>query len=235
MATVTYEIGSASTSNTNTYSTSNFAPATGDLLVAFVVASATVAAGSFSTTAGTTFTKVTSEVKATSADTLYCFVANTAATSASQAASFTCTGDNATSCLISVFSITGMSRYGLSAIRQFKGQSNQAASTTPAPVFDAAALTENPCLGFVGNGTNTAGVTEPSSWTESADTGIGSPNTGSEVCFINSGFTGTTVTWGSTSASEFGSIIIELDTSIVSTWLERWRGVKRPRATYRRM
>lgn len=230
-------VSTNSTSNTNSYTTGNFTPSVGDLLVGFVIATATVAASpTLSNSAGTTFTKVGSYVKATSADTLYLFVANSLVTSATlQTCTFDCTGDNATGCNITIARISGMSRTGLDAIRQYNGQSNQAAGT-PAPAFSSAALTGNLCMGFVGNATSPAGLTIPSGWTgEMTDTGYANPTTGAEGAYVNSGFTGTTVTWGSSSASDFCSLIVELDTTVPELLPARWRYIKRARGTYRRM
>lgn len=216
MAAVTHRVSTASTSNVTSYASGAFTPAVGDLLVVFVVASATVAAGSVrGTGAGLTFSKVTSFVKASSADTIYCFVADAFVTAAaSQTVTFDCTGDAATGAIIEVASVSGMTWKGLNAIRQSAGQSNQASGGTPAPAFASAALTGNPTLGVVGNATNAATLTPPTSWTERADTGYATPTTGCEYVSRDSGFTGTTVTWGSTSGSAFGSLIIELDASV---------------------
>lgn len=118
-----------------------------------------------------------------------------------------------------IFRVSGMTRVGTDAVRNWattpqRGkQENQAASGTPAPALPAAALTGNPTLGFVFNATNPATLTPNASWTEKADIGYNTPTTGLEVVGRDSGFTGTTVTWGGTSGSAFASAIIELDSS----------------------
>lgn len=124
-----------------------------------------------------------------------------------------------------VYRISGMSIVGLGAVRGAGGQSSGGAGGTPAPVLlrrvgttfsgTQAALTGNAMIAAVCNGTNsTTTVTQPASWTESFDNGYTSPATGMEVCFRNSGETNSTITFGSTTASIFASIAIELDTTV---------------------
>lgn len=119
------------------------------------------------------------------------------------------TGSN-TSGAIHVFAISGMARTGAAAIRQSSGQNNQAAGT-PAPSFSANAVNDNLTIGAVANGTNPAGMTTPTNWTERQDTGFSSDALGLETISRDSGFTSTAITWGNASASQFCSLIIELD------------------------
>lgn len=128
----------------------------------------------------------------------------------------TCTTGSNTSGSVAVVAVSGMTRVGANAVLQSGGQNDQAASTTPAPAFGAAATTTNMVLGAIGNGTNPAGMTAPASWTERQDVGFSSDTLGHEVATRDSGETGTTITWGSTSASKFASIIVELDTTDVA-------------------
>lgn len=216
MAACSLAVKSQSTTDGTSFATGAWTPAANDLLLAFVVASGTVATGSFSTSAGTTFTKVTSALKNTSADTIYCFIANALSSASSQTATFDCTGDSATGACITVIAISGMTRTGASAIKQSKVISNHA-SATPAITFDTSALTGNPTLGVIGNATQPPGLTPPTSWTEINDDGYLTPATGIETVSRNSGFTGTTITWGSSSGTAWGGIIVELDASAIST------------------
>lgn len=229
MATVTFEQSSFDTSNVTSYASSvngapgaNFAPAVGDIIVVFVVATATVAAGGMTESTGeVTFTKITTAVKASSADTIYLFVSNGfVKTTGTRTVTFTCTGDAATNVCQVIYTISGMSKYGASAVRQSAVQSNGSALATPQPAFNNAALTGNPILGCVANASSPAGMTKPAgsspTWTEDADIGSSTPTVGLETISVASGFTGTTVTWGSTSASIFGSIIAEFDASDIT-------------------
>lgn len=125
----------------------------------------------------------------------------------------TCTTGSNTSGSVVAVAVSGMTRTGAAAILQSAGQDNQTASTTPAPVFGSSALTANMTLGVVANGTNPATLTVPGGWTERQDVGFASDALGQEIVTRDSGFTGTTVTWGGTSPSIFASLIIELDTS----------------------
>jgi hypothetical protein len=117
-----------------------------------------------------------------------------------------------------------MSIVGLGAVRGAGGQSAGGAGTTPAPVLlrrvgttfsgTQAALTANLCIGVVMGGTVTPAITQPASWTESVDLSYLTPTTGMETAFRNSGETGSTITWGSTIATAFASMVIELDISV---------------------
>lgn len=124
-----------------------------------------------------------------------------------------------------VYRVSGMSIVGLGAVRGAGGQSAGTLGTTPAPILlrrtgttfsgTQAALTANAMVACVCNGTNGATtVTPPASWTESFDNGYNVPATGMEVCFRNSGETNSTITFGSTTATAFASLAIELDISV---------------------
>ena len=213
--TITHRITTPSTSNTNSYPSGSFTPAVGNLLVVLVTASATVDPGTCTNSAGLSFVRVESALKANSADSLYAFVSTGLVTSAvAQTCTFSCPNDAATGAIVSVLSISGMTLTGYDAIIRAGVQNNGAAVSAPACALGHAALTGNPLIGFVGNATSPATMTPPSGWTEDSDaTGFSSPTCGQEVVHINSGFTGSTVTWGGTSATAFGAIVLEFDTS----------------------
>lgn len=213
MATITGRSSSASTTNTTSYASSAFTPAVGDLLVFLVLASETVDAGSVSSSAGYTFTKVATAHR-NSTDTLYVFVADSLVTSAvSQTLTYNCASDAATGCFRVVISISGMARTGASAVRQSAVQNTGTAGTTPAVTFGGAALTANPLVALLCNQANPATVTQPSAWSEQNDSGFNTPTTGFEYANINSGFTSSTVTWGSTSGTQFAALAVEFDSS----------------------
>lgn len=212
MATWTHAISTASTSNAASYTTGSFTPAANDLLVVTVVASASIAAGSVTNSSGITFTKITSALKNLSADTIYLFVANSLATAVSQTCTFDCTGDSATGAIVNVARLAGMTRTGASAVRQSAIANNKAAGI-PTVTLGTISLTGNPLIGVVGNATNPAGLTPPATWTEQNDTGYITPTAGSEYATVNSGFVNTVITWGSSSASDYGIIVAEMDSS----------------------
>ena len=116
---------------------------------------------------------------------------------------------------LQVLKVTGMSNAGLAAILQSKNQDSQTAGTTPAPVFGFAVKTANAVIGAVMNAGNPAALTPRSSpaYTERADVGYATPTTGLETMSIDSGETATTITWGGTSATLFGDIVMELSTA----------------------
>jgi hypothetical protein len=203
-----------STVDATSYTGPTFTPAVGDLLVVTVVASDTVAAGSLSSSEGYTFDKITSAVYASGANTIYLFVATGLVTAAvSQSVTFDCTGDAATGRFIAVHRVTGMVRAGAAAVRQTAKVENQAAAGTPEVTFSTAALTTNLILGVVGNSSNPAGMTPPSTWTARGDNGYDTPTTGVGAASKDNGFTSTAVTWGGASATVFGALAVELDAS----------------------
>jgi hypothetical protein len=224
MAAVTHRVTTPDTGNTPNVSGA-FTPASGDLLIVFMTVEASLdSPGNLtSSVGGFTFTQARRELFRASVDVFYCFVSDALVTSATSQTVTTTPTDTGLGSIISVYSISGMTRFGVNAILKSGGQSNQTAGTTPAPSFGSAALTANCCIGAIANATNPAGLTAPTSWTESQDTGYTTGAiTGLETAFRNSGETGTTITWGSTSASAFASMIIELDTSAASTSRAIW-------------
>jgi hypothetical protein len=82
-------------------------------------------------------------------------------------------------------------------------------------VFGAAPFTTNSILGAVFNAANPATMTPPATgtWTEHDDVGYNTPATGMETVTLDSGFTSTTVTWGSSCASAFAAFAVEFDAS----------------------
>lgn len=215
MATVTHHVSTADTgASPNT--SGSFTPAADDLLAVFVVASGTDGLNATLTgSGGLSFTKIASAAYGGGIDRIELWAANTLAAASAQTVTWEDTVDQSSGTVISVFSIAGMTRTGSSAVRQSAKQEEQGGGGTPTPVFASACLTGNPTIGCVANHTNPAGLTPPTDWTEpvGGDVGYASPNTGAEVVFRDSGFTGTTVTWGGTSASAFGDLIAEFDTS----------------------
>jgi hypothetical protein len=205
----------ASTTNATSYTTASLGVVANELVVVFTGASGTIADGTVTDSLGGTYTLQDSSQKSAGADEGHLWVRDSLIPSTtSMTITFDCTGDAATGLILAAIRITGMSRVGASAVRQVAHQDAQSGGTTPAPAFPAACLTGNPTIGFIFNETNPAGMTPPTNWTElTADVGHSQPTTGGEYCIRNSGFTGTTITWGSTSASEYLSMIVELDTS----------------------
>lgn len=215
MATVSHLSIVFSTSNVSSYTSSSFNPQVGDLLVVMCACSGTVAAAPTMTDSqGNTYALVHSRTKNAGADTIYTFVCNSLiAAAVATTVTFDCSADPATGCITEVVTARGMTRTGAGAVRQVGGTPNGAAAGTPAFTFPSAVLTGNPTVIGAFNGASPATLTPPTSWTEFGDTGYSTPTTGGEFAGRNSGFTGTTVTWGSTSATAWGTIGIELDST----------------------
>lgn len=117
---------------------------------------------------------------------------------------------------LNAFRISGMSRSGALASRQTAIVENGTAGTTPAPAFGSACLTGNMELGAGINATNPFGTVQPAAATERRDVGYPTPAFGLHTWTQDSGFTGTTETYGGTSASAFSIVIMELDTTAIS-------------------
>lgn len=219
MATVTHRVSTPDTGNTPNTSGA-FTPTSGDLLVVFVQVadSADTGIGSLTSSVGLGFILNQTSAYNASAYKLFCYVSTAlVSNTASQTVTWDGVADEGTGSIISVYSVSGMTLTGLSAILQTSRQQNQAGGTTPAPVFGDSCNTNNPTMGAIANLSNPAGLTQPTDWSEGNDSGHGAPASGLECVFRNSGFTGTTITWGSTSATAFASMTIELDTSVPAT------------------
>jgi hypothetical protein len=204
-----------STNNANRATT--LTPAVNGLLLAFVGHTGSTADGSVTDDQSGTWTKVVGVNKGTDVDRQLLYVRDQLVTSA-VLHTITFNSSTNTGGFINVYEYAGMSRTGAAAIRQTAVQANQAASGTPAPAFASGTLSGNPQLGSVFNASNPATLTAPAQdggWTEHRDTGYNTPTTGQwEGRSPNAGASGTTtVTWGSTSATEFCSLIAELDSS----------------------
>lgn len=208
MAAYVQEVNNGTTTSGNHVTT--LTPAVGGLLIAVSLNTGSVADGTLTDDQGGTYTKITQALKAASVDKMVLWVRDQLVTS-SVLFSVTNAPGATTGGNVNVYEISGMTRSGPEAIRQTAIQENQAAAGTPAPAFTYAALTGNLTLAYCANGTNPATVTEPTGWVERRDNGYATPPTGWETASRNSGFTGTTVTWGSTSASAFCSLIVELN------------------------
>lgn len=204
------------TTNASTYTSASFTPTAGTLLIVLCQVTGTADTGSPCTASanGITFTSIGEQQNDT--DRKYAYVANqlVPASPSSMTVTVDVTGDSGTGAAICVLAATGMARVGSAAIRQFSGpdSNHPVGGVVPSVSFAAAPLTTNPIIGFAGNNVNGNSVVQPSGWTEDADIGYSTPATGTEVCHIDSGYTSTTVTWGSNMS--IGSVsVIELDAS----------------------
>lgn len=114
---------------------------------------------------------------------------------------------------LAVVVVTGMSKTGSAAVRQTKDGGGAGASTPATGAWTSAKLTTNPVVGAVLNTSNPAAITPTTGYTELLDTGYATPTMGVEIQKRDSGDTTSTMTWGSTSASQWVCIGVELDAS----------------------
>lgn len=221
MATVTVGLaGTADTTNAATYTTTAFTPVVSDLLVVFAEVSGSLlsggAAGTLSASANSmTFTRVGSITDQAGVGTLYVFISDQLVPSSPVSMTLTLdvSGDNGTGTIISALRVSGMTKVGNAALKQaIASQVAQTSGTTLQVTFGGACQTGNVILAAMV--TNQApSVTPPASHTEVVDTSYATPNQGMEVAYRNSGFTGTTVTWGTNSPGAWSAMALELDTS----------------------
>lgn len=205
----------ASATNATVYTLPASGLTIGDFPVVFIAVSGKAAVGTLTDNRGLGWTFVTSVLSNSSTDILEVYVGNGLLANTSMTLTYTVNGvGNANGAIPEMVLIAGMSRVGAAALVQSAQQDNQAAAT-PAPAFGAAAQSFDITLGCVINASSPAALTEPSGWTERQDEGLLSPNMGFEVVTRDSGFTGSTVTWGSSSATTFGAVVLELDSTAV--------------------
>lgn len=218
---ITYRDSAADGSSSGTGNRScAFTPASGDLLLVFCCVAAntndTPTCDDDNSDAGT-YTRISCRPYLSGGNNyrLSCFVRNQSMSNTDATTITVATGSN-TSGVVIVVAVTGSHRVGSSAVLQSNGQSSQSAGGTPAPAFSSSALTGNLTLTAVGNATTGASVTAPTNWTERQWISRTSNNVQMSACTRDYGFTGTTITWGGTSATEFASHAIELDGSVPS-------------------
>ena len=219
MAAVTHLTTSSQTTNSTNYNSGSFTPAASSILFAFVAASGTVAATPYleaSTQDWKRFTLVTSAQWGGGVNSLYAYISNGAVSTASaMALTWDCSQDAATGAIIQIAQVTGMSRTGLSAIRQFAVQQNNAASTTPVCTWSVSSLTLNACIAAVAASSSLPGISPMTNWTEQAETGYATPLAGLEYMTRDSGNVSTTVSTALPVSSVNCMIALELNTSTI--------------------
>lgn len=187
-------------------------PAVNDLIVIVTAHTGNTSSATPTDDQSGTYTTIASALKNGSADKMMIHIRDSLISSAVSTV-FTHAPGTTSGGGLAVHKVTGMSLTGSSAAVQSAVQDNQTAATTPAPVFGSAPDTVNAIIGAVFNATNPAGLTPRTNFTERCDVGYNTPSTGLETMSRDSGETATTQTWGGTSASAFGSLVLELDIS----------------------
>lgn len=205
MAAVTHGVTTQTGAAQATYVSNALTPTANDLLFFVVASQNSVAVGSVTDSQGLGFTKVISGLFRTSLDTVYLFVANNLAAASSMTLTFDSSSDQPTRCDTFIGKVSGMTRTGLSAIRQAAVLQNATASPISSPSFGFNCLTGNPTIEFMGS--QESGMTPPTNWTERADV------QNIEYHSRDSGFTSTNIGWADTVVSGYGIIVAEFDTS----------------------
>lgn len=195
-----------------------FTPVQNDLLVVVASFTATVdnTCSCAESAGGGTYTQVAVKEYEGTGSRLFAWVrtALVPASPASRSIQLNLPVDAATGCNATVLRVTGMSLAGASAVKQSAVNKNSAA-TTPTVTFGASCLTTNPVLLYTANGASPNGLTEPAAPfdTEFVALAFITPASGAQVVKTDSGFTGTTITYGAASATAWGIIALELDAS----------------------
>lgn len=210
-----------STVNTTAYNAASFTPPAGELMVVCIdmTGSAEPSPALTANTNGLTFSLLDIQATNPSVDgRKQIWIANQLVPASPSAMILTLNlpgGDGGTGANIFALSLSGMTRVGLAAVRQFyTGDENIAASTVPSGTLASAPLSTNPMLGFIGNVTGSSpAITPPSGWTDLGRLSYSTPTKSSHVHTRNSGETATTITWGS-SSSAGGLQIVEFDASV---------------------
>ena len=214
MATVRNGVAAGSTTNAATYTTASFTPTSGDLLFAiFGVSGSTATDWAPSDSLSGSWQKILRAVKGGSADFVEVWVRTALSNGSALTVTFSHASGNASGCAWNVSRVAGMSLTGSSAIRGSGIEDNLASGATPAPTLSTAALTGNPTVTGVFSTVNGGLNTVPTNWTALSHGNHGTPNATVRQAYRNSGFTGTTITWGSTVAATHCSWAVEFDTS----------------------
>lgn len=214
MATVTYRGATWNTTAGN--KTVTFTPAVGDLIIVASLHSAVDAASTVTDDGGTSpngaYTRVGSlpSYSTAQAGTSGWYIRTTTVDNATQHIVTSAPGGTSTGGGLAVWTVNGAFSTGSSAYRQEGTQADQAAGT-PAPVFPAAVRTMDVVLGAIYTNTNgSANCAIPSGWTENNDSGYNTPPSGLAAYSRNTGETGTTITFGAATPSQFASHVIEI-------------------------
>lgn len=188
-------------------------PAVGDLILIFVVVSGDSTHSAPTDNQSGTYTLIDTQLQN---NTLYgAWYVRDALIPAGSSTIFTLSNPGSdTGGGLAVVKITGMAKAGSSVVRQSKIGGQGGTTGTPATgSWSSAKLTTNPVVGAVINISNPAGLTPTASYSELLDTGYSTPAVGVEIQKIDSGDTSSTMTWGSSSATDWVCMGVELDAS----------------------
>lgn len=123
---------------------------------------------------------------------------------------FSVTAVNQTACVVGVLRFSGVTKTGLTAIRQ-ENTNIDTSAVTPSVSFAGSTLTSNIVVAGVGSGDTTQ--TPPATFTERVEANQATPTTALEVATVDSGFASSTITWGAASSTDWVAVAFEIDTS----------------------
>jgi hypothetical protein len=208
-------LGSAFTSNAGN-KTVTAIPTAGDIIVIIAAATgptgATVSVSDNNADGHGNYASIVTSLKNASADPMFAFVRADPVRSATSTV-FTSVQTGSSGGGLLVYRIAGSTLTGPAFIRQSGAQSNHASGAAPAtPLGVGAALTGNALIAAVFDATGGApGLTVPTGWVAADfNAGYTIPSAGLIATHINSGFTGSTVTWNTSDATAFCSIAFEM-------------------------
>jgi hypothetical protein len=205
-------VQSAATWNTTAGNkAASLTPAVGGLLVVVAGASGT-AAGSYGTITddqGGTYTRVIESTRTTSGyEAIY--IRDQLVTSAVLHTVTVSQPGGDTGGGLAVAEFSGCTNVGSAAAGAKGGQSNQASGTTPSITLDASASSTNPVVAAISMTGNPGTVTAPSGFTQRQSVSYNTPATALRPYTRDSGFSGSTLTWGSTANQSFGDVAVEI-------------------------
>lgn len=181
--------GLSSSSNVASYSMASFTPTPNSLLVLMVYATATNPASPAVTNTGTALTWTLENSQLVGVNSYYIFWAKVGPTVSASVITFSCTGDNATGCQMSLHTFTNYNTFRTNPIRQSLINTGTTTSTSPAFTFASA---PEPSNGYVIGWSGTRGTnasTPPTGWTESVDLSYNTPTTNFSTARKNGGLT----------------------------------------------
>jgi hypothetical protein len=218
MATVA-RLMSHCTTNSSPQTTPAFTPAAGDLLVVVHVGDGTsgepnptIASTGFVPTWTRIPTAVWVSTTASNNGRGVAWVADSLATATSTTITINWPLDGSTGNSIYVFAISGMTKTGAAAIKQYVAKPDTVAGT-PTMTFPAACLTSNPVIVYVHDEGTAVGQTPPAGFTELDENIYTVPTVRTECAAANSGITASTITWGVASTGNYNAFGVELDAS----------------------
>lgn len=217
----------ASTNNATSYVVPTFVPVAGELMIVTVQATDTVANNAAVTVSanGLTFTRAPVAVRKNgSVDTQWFFVANqlVPASPVTMTLTASMTADAGTGAVISAMGVAGMTRVGLSAIRQIAIDENEAGGVAPVTTFTVRPLTTSTIVHAMHHTTASGSKTPPTGFTKIVDLSYSTPVGAGLVSYIPSGFTSFGITAGNTGNGPCSALSVELDTTAPDTPYSGW-------------